>query len=112
MDDCTLARVRKLPVGVRLNRAEIVSWFTMPETIDVADCASSNVKSYGWHAESNTLKVIFSNGTEYRYIGVSDKLYADLAATSSKGSMLSMIKSLCLAIKIDASFYEAHEQKE
>ena len=112
MGEGTLARVRKLPVGVRLNRAEIVSWISMPETIDVVDCVSSNVKSCGWHAESNTLKVVFSNGTEYRYIGVSDKLYYDLTAARSKGSMLSMIKSLCTAVKIDALFYEAHEQKE
>jgi len=101
----TLSRIDKLPKNVKLSKEEIRSWMLMPTEMPAVDCVSSNVKAYGWDAESRTLKVIFSNSTEYRYLGVDPAVNTGLQNAKSKGSTLAIIKTMFQALKIDPAFY-------
>lgn len=46
---------------------------------------STNISDIGYHPESHTLWVNFTNGTRYIYNGVTPKTHADFMASQSKG---------------------------
>lgn len=56
------------------------AWTQTPE--------SSNLSKFGYHAESQTLTVVFTNGGSYQYHGVPASLVDGLTAASSRGSYL------------------------
>jgi hypothetical protein len=49
---------------------------------------SSQIKSYGYHPETQTLAMVFKHGAgaEYQYPNVSAEMYAGLEAAESKGN--------------------------
>jgi KTSC domain len=49
---------------------------------------SSNIRSIGHDAESNTLRVEFKNGGTYEYDGVPAEVHDDLIDAPSKGQHL------------------------
>lgn len=97
-----LAKIGLIPDGVRLRRDEIRSLLLMPFKLEVQSCVSSNVAAYACHRASRTVKVVFHNGAEWRYLAAPDNLMDDLEKSSSKGSMLAILKKLCIGIPVPA----------
>jgi hypothetical protein len=91
--------------------AEILSYATMPIRIEAKKCLSSNVEAYGYDKQSRTLKVVFSGGSEYRYLCVPEQLYQDLDKADSKGSFVAIVKRMCKAIRVDGRWYSLDEDK-
>lgn len=54
--------------------------------IDRQDVVSSNIKSIGYHAETQTLDVEFAAGRVYRFAGVPQQAYDQLIGAESIGS--------------------------
>jgi len=52
--------------------------------------ASSNIRSVGYHAASQTLEVEFLNGGIYQYYGVPGNMYDQMMCAQSKGRFLHM----------------------
>lgn len=48
--------------------------------------SSSNLRSVGYDANSNTLEIAFHNGGTYQYSGVPSHVYQGLMTAGSKGS--------------------------
>lgn len=58
--------------------------------IAMTPCTSSNVKSHGYDADSQTLAVKFrASGATYHYANVPPEVYDELAASPSVGSFIS-----------------------
>lgn len=85
--------------GKKLSGLELWSLLDCPDEIPVKECASSNVAAYGYHEESGTLKVIFANGTEYRYLAVKKNHFENLEKSDSKGREIAFIKQVFAGIK-------------
>ena len=47
---------------------------------------STSIASIGYHAESLTLEVEFTNGGLYQYLGVPPKTYEEFLTAESKGT--------------------------
>lgn len=52
--------------------------------------ASSNLRSVGYDANSQTLEVEFINGTIYQYYGVPENIHEQLMQQQSKGRFLNI----------------------
>ena len=50
--------------------------------------ASSNLRSVGYDAATQTLEVEFSNGSIYQYFNVEQHLFDQMMASASKGQFL------------------------
>ena len=52
------------------------------------NAASSNIRSIGCDAQTQTLEVEFMNGAIYQYYGVPEHIYNQMMAEQSKGRFL------------------------
>ena len=73
---------------------QILSLAQMPDTIEMKEVVSSNVKSYGYDASSQVLAVVYSNGTEYRYLGIQPDIAEGISKTESVGRAINAVKQL------------------
>lgn len=116
------AKINLIPLApnvVRLTRGEVTSLMQMHVKIVDAEIVSSNVSRLGKDVAARVIKVIFKNGTEYRYLNVPLNLIGDMDRAESKGRFISMLKGLCAAVKVTPEFYtitaklmETHGKKE
>lgn len=56
--------------------------------MDRYNVASSNIRSVGYDAPTQTLEVEFLNGTIYQYYGVPENMYEQMMNEHSKGRFL------------------------
>lgn len=57
--------------------------------IDMREVKSSQVHSVGYHPETKTLAVRFSNGSTYHYANVAPEVHASMLKAESLGKFLS-----------------------
>ena len=63
---------------------------------------SSNIKMAGYDSPTNTMRVQFSNGTEYDFVGVKSEVYAEFSAAKSQGKYFNAnIKSKYTGSKVE-----------
>lgn len=73
---------------------QILSLAQMPDGIEMKPVVSSNVKSYGYDPTSQVLAVVYSNGTEYRYLGVHPDYVDAISKNESVGRSINAVKQL------------------
>ncbi|MFF7055934.1 KTSC domain-containing protein [Achromobacter spanius] len=56
--------------------------------MDRQQVSSSNVKSVGYDAASETLEIEFNNGSVYQYFDVPERIYSELMSADSVGGYL------------------------
>lgn len=75
----------------------------MSGAIQMRSCASSQIDSYGYDADTATLAVKFNNGGTYHYADVPPDVFAEMEQAPSVGSFLhSQIKGTYSYTKIGA----------
>ncbi len=82
------------------------SLLMMPQHIESKAVKSSNVASIGYHDKSQTLKVTFKGGAEYRYLAVSDKSKTLLEKSPSKGRAMTQVKIMHQVVKIEPGSFK------